>query len=122
MPFDSHAGDAELRNLRAQLGAERAAVEQWRRIAQQRSEEFAALRKRPSVRVLLGVESRLAPMAGRIRSARRRVHAAAERLALSAGALQRVGRRSSQQWRGIASTPASRAGYGTVRPRWRSRG
>jgi glycosyltransferase involved in cell wall biosynthesis len=105
MPTDPHAGDAEPRDLQLQLETERAAVEHWRRVALQRSEEFAALRSRPSVRVLLGVERRLRPMVRRVRSARRRLRAAGERLALSAAALRRVGRRRSPTYRGIEPPP-----------------
>jgi hypothetical protein len=91
MPPDAGAGDAELRHLQIQLDTERAEVEHWRRIALQRSEQFAALRHRPSVRALLAAERRLAPVAVPVGSARRRLRSAAERLALSAGALRRTG-------------------------------
>jgi glycosyltransferase involved in cell wall biosynthesis len=79
-------------DLQVELDAERAAVGHWRRVARQRSEELAALRDRPSVRVLLGVERRLEPVVSGVRSTRRRVRAAAERLALSAGALRGTAR------------------------------
>jgi glycosyltransferase involved in cell wall biosynthesis len=98
VPSDPDTGDAELRDLQTELDAERAAVEHWRRIARQRSDEFAALRNRTSVRVLLGVERRIRPVATRARSARRRVRATAERLTLTTDALrQRVGRRRSPE-------------------------
>jgi Glycosyl transferases group 1 len=96
VPSDPENDDAELRDLRVELNAERAAVEHWRRIADQRSEEFAALRKRPSVRALLGMERRIGPIVARARSARRRLGAAADRVALSAGALRMAGRRTSR--------------------------
>jgi glycosyltransferase involved in cell wall biosynthesis len=127
MASDSPAGDAEPRDLLVQLEAERAAVEHWRRVALQRSEEFAALRSRPSVRALLRMERHLRPMAGRVRSARRRLGAAGERLALSAAALRRVGRRRSPTKRGIASPPIASSPpprrlsvvlVGTGEPRW----
>ena len=65
MPSDLGAGETELPDLRSQLDAERAAVEHWRRIALQRSEEFAALSRRPTVRALLAVERRVAPVVTR---------------------------------------------------------
>src|SRR5262245_23961136 len=76
-------------DLQVELDAERAAVGHWRRVARQRSEELAALRRRPSVRALLGVERRLEPVVSVVGSGRRRVRAVTERLALSAGALRR---------------------------------
>jgi Glycosyl transferases group 1 len=96
VPSDPHTGHGntaeELRDLRMELDAEQAAVEHWRRIARQRTDDFAALRNRTSVRVLLGLERRVGPVAARAGSARHRVGAAAERLALTADAL-RPGRR-----------------------------
>jgi hypothetical protein len=83
------ARDAEMPELRAQLDAERAATEHWRRIANQRSEEFAALRHRPSVRVLLAAERRLAPLAGWVGEFGSRLRSATERLTLAMGALRR---------------------------------
>jgi glycosyltransferase involved in cell wall biosynthesis len=105
VPSKPETGDTELRDLRMELDAERASVEHWRRIARQRSEEFAALRNRPSVRVLLGVERRLGPIVARFASARRRLGAAAERVALGAGALRRADRRSPADPRVPASAP-----------------
>ncbi|MGH9227212.1 MAG: hypothetical protein ACRD07_00515, partial [Acidimicrobiales bacterium] len=85
MPSDPDRPDAvaaeQLRDLRTELDAERAAVENWRRIARQRSEDLAALSDRTSVRALLGVERRVRPVATRARSAGRRMASAAERLA-----------------------------------------
>jgi hypothetical protein len=89
---DPCASDA-VRDLQAELDAERAAVGHWRRIAEQRSEQFAALRRRPPVRALLAAERRLAPIAERVGSAGRRLGSAAEQLALTAGALRRIGPR-----------------------------
>src|SRR5919106_394120 len=91
MPPEADAGDAEVRDLQTRLDAERAAVEHWRRIALQRSEQFAALRHRPSVRALLAAERRLAPIVAPVGSTRRHLRHAGERLALSAGALRRIG-------------------------------
>src|ERR687892_2066754 len=88
MPPEADAGDAEVRDLQTRLDAERAAVEHWRRIALQRSEQFAALRHRPSVRALLAAERRLAPIVAPVGSTRRHLRHAGERLALSAGALR----------------------------------
>jgi hypothetical protein len=86
-----------VRCLEVQLEAERAAVQHWRRVAMQRSEEWAMLRDRPSVRVLLGIERRLGPMRLRAGSALRWLHLGGERLALTAGALPRTGRRRAPE-------------------------
>jgi hypothetical protein len=126
VPSEPDTGDADLRDLRMELDAERASVMHWRRIAQQRSEEFAALRNRPSVRALVGVESRLAPVVARFVSARRRLRAGGERLALGAGALRRVGRRRSAGAGVQASAPTAPSGLTSValvvvgadEPRW----
>jgi Glycosyl transferases group 1 len=93
MPSDPGAGEAELPDLRIELEAGRAAVEHWRRVALQRSEEFATLSRRPMVRALLAVERRVAPVMTRAGSARRRLRVGAERLALSTSALRRTARR-----------------------------
>jgi Glycosyl transferases group 1 len=95
MGHDPDTSGAEARELRVQLDAERAAVAYWRRVALQRSEEFAALRHRPIVRALLAVERRLVPVLARARTARRSVRSGAERLALGAGGLRRAARRPS---------------------------
>jgi hypothetical protein len=96
-PRTGHGNTAEdlrdLRDVRLELDAERAAVEHWRRIARRRTDDYAALRNRTSVRLLLGLERRARPVVARAGSARRRVGAAAERLALTAGALGRGRRR-----------------------------
>jgi Glycosyl transferases group 1 len=98
-------------DLEAELDAERAAVEHWRRIALKREREFAALSQRPAVRALLAAERHLAPIATRARSARRRLRSAVERLALSAGALRRVGRRClPEPWEGSAASGGPDAG------------
>jgi glycosyltransferase involved in cell wall biosynthesis len=94
MPQHGDTSDAELRDLEAELDAERAAVQHWRRIAEQRSAEFAALRDRSSVRALLAAERRLAPAVSGAGSAWRRVRSAAERLSLHADAWRRGVRRS----------------------------
>ena len=54
-------------DLEAELEAERAATEHWRRLAEQRSAEFAALRHRPVVRAALSVERRLGPARAKAR-------------------------------------------------------
>jgi hypothetical protein len=82
-------------DLRAELEAERAAVDHWRRVAHQRSAEYTALRDRIAVRALLSVERRLAPVALGMRSAGRRLRSGAERATLAAGALHRAGRRQA---------------------------
>jgi hypothetical protein len=83
------APESEIPELQAQLEAERAAAEHWRRIANQRSEEFAALRHRLSVRALLAAERRLATVGARVGVAGNRLRSAAGRLALTVGALRR---------------------------------
>jgi hypothetical protein len=89
-------GGDEPSHLEVELEAARAAVEHWRRVVLQRSEDFAALIQRPTVRALLAAERHLAPIATRARTARRRMRSAVERLALSAAALRRAGRRRSR--------------------------
>jgi glycosyltransferase involved in cell wall biosynthesis len=95
MPPEPDTGDAEVRDLRMRLDAEQAAADHWRRIALQRSEEFATLAHRPAVRALVAVERRVAPIGARARFAGRGLKAAAERVALGAGAVRRIGRRRS---------------------------
>jgi hypothetical protein len=63
MPSHPAARDSEMAELRAELHAERAGAEHWRRLANQRSEELAAMRRRLSVRALLSAERRMAPLA-----------------------------------------------------------
>ena len=106
MPPDPRSGGPDLREQQIQLEVERAALEHWRRVAQQRSEEYSALRGRPSVRALLALERRAAPVVAHVGSARRRLQSAAERLALSAGALRRFGHQRSPQGLEI-SAPAA---------------
>jgi Glycosyl transferases group 1 len=93
MPPERDHTAGEPCDLRQRLDAERAAVEHWRRVALQREEQFGALMQRPAVRLLLGVERRIAPVVTRAGSVVRRLRARAKRLALSASALHRVGRR-----------------------------
>jgi len=107
MPSERDVDAAELDDLRTQLEAERAAIKHWRRVAVQRSADFSALRHRTSVRVLLGAERRVDPIVTAIGSARRRVASAAERVALSTGALLRAGRRPSQEWERRRATPTA---------------
>jgi Glycosyl transferases group 1 len=92
MGADSDARHASRLDLRAELAAERAALEHWRRIAVQRSEAYAALGQRPSVRALLAAERRIAPVVARVASSGRHLRAGLERVALSAGALRQIGR------------------------------
>jgi hypothetical protein len=93
MPSDARAAKAELHDMRVQLDAERAAVEHWRRVALQRSDEFAALSRRPAVRAVLAAERRIAPIVTGASSAGRRLRVGVERLVLGASALRRAGRR-----------------------------
>jgi glycosyltransferase involved in cell wall biosynthesis len=87
MPFHPPARDSEVAELRAELDAERTGAEHWRRLANQRSEELAALRHRLSVRALLSAERRMAPLAAWVGAAGSRMRSAAGRLALTADAL-----------------------------------
>jgi glycosyltransferase involved in cell wall biosynthesis len=105
VPSDPDSGDAEVRDLRVQLDAERASVEHWRRVARQRSEELAALGSRTSVRALLSMERRIVPTVARARSARRHLVSAAARLVLVAGAVRRLGRRPPPDLR-VPSPPS----------------
>jgi glycosyltransferase involved in cell wall biosynthesis len=93
MPSEPDDAAAKLRDLRQRLDAEQSAVEHWRRIALHREDQYATLIGRPLVRALLAAERRAAPVAARFRSTGRRLRAGAERVALSAGALGRTGRR-----------------------------
>jgi glycosyltransferase involved in cell wall biosynthesis len=95
-------------DLHQRLDAERAAVEHWRRVALQREEQFSALIRRPAVRLLLAAERRIGPVVTRAGSGGRRLRARAERLALSASALHRVGRRPALEL-SVAPTPAASA-------------
>jgi glycosyltransferase involved in cell wall biosynthesis len=90
---DADDGADDPSDLRAELAAERAAVEHWRRVAHQREAEHAALSGRLAVRVLLAVERHAGPLAADARSVGTRVRHGIERVALSAGALRRQGRR-----------------------------
>jgi len=126
VPADPPFSDAELRDLQVELNAERAAVTHWRRVALQRSEEFAALGHRPTVRALLAVERRLAPIMARAGTARRSLRSAAERLALGAGGLRRTRRRPSPArlarfGSAVESAPPRRVVIvvvGSIDPRW----
>jgi glycosyltransferase involved in cell wall biosynthesis len=108
MPPEPDHAASEVCDPRQRLEAERAAVEHWRRIALQREEQFSALTRRPVVRVLLGVERRIAPVLTRAGAVGRRIHAAGERLALGASALRRVGRRPALE-RPVAPAPVGSA-------------
>jgi glycosyltransferase involved in cell wall biosynthesis len=94
-PMASGSDDAAVDppELCQRLEAERAAVEHWRRVAQQREEQFEALNRRPIVWALLAGERRVAPVAARARTAGRWLRLGAERVTLCAGALRRAGRR-----------------------------
>ena len=83
-PIQSEPGG---RDLRAELDAERAATDHWRRVARQRSADFAELRHRPIVRAVLALERRLVPVRRPIAAATGRLRALVERLALAITAL-----------------------------------
>jgi glycosyltransferase involved in cell wall biosynthesis len=125
MSPDARSG-GEVRDLQIELEAERAAVEHWRRVALQRSEDYGALGGRPSVRALLALERRAAPITACVASARRRLRSAGERLALNAGGLWHVGRRRSppgvdRSARGAAPVLVRRLAIvvvGPVDPEW----
>jgi hypothetical protein len=120
MPPDTDAAADDLSELRQRLEAERAAVEQWRRVALQREAQFAALNRRPAVRALLAVERRIAPLVVRAGYVGRELRLGAERLVLSAGALRRAGcRRSPTRPAGAhsaASAPSRRMAIVVVGP------
>ncbi len=88
-PAGSHRPD-----VRAELEAERAASAHWRRIADQRSSEYTALRHRNFVRAGLRVERALAPIGPIARAVAHAARAQADRLSLSAAS---VGRRPGVQ-------------------------
>ena len=75
------------RDLRAELEAERAATDHWRRVARQRSADFAELRHRPIVRAVLALERRLVLVRGPIAAVTGRLRALVARLALAITAL-----------------------------------
>jgi Glycosyl transferases group 1 len=103
VPSDPSARDPEVTELRAELDAERAGAEHWRRLAKQRSEELAALRHRLSIRALLSAERRLAPLAARVGAAGSRMRSAVARLALTADALRWSG--ASSETLAVPSPP-----------------
>lgn len=79
------------RDLEAELAAERASVDEWRRVARQRSAEYSGLAHRPVVRAALAVERRFLPVRRLIGGATRRLHAALDHLMLIVSALGRRG-------------------------------
>ncbi len=86
MPPGPTPGEPVERDLEAELDAERAATDHWRRVARQRSAEYAELRHRTSIRALLAAERRLAPLRQPIAAAMERAEARAARIALRARA------------------------------------
>jgi len=78
---------AEDGDLRRQLEAERAASAHWRRVATQRSIDYAALRHRTFVRAVLAVERRLAPAREPVETLIGRGRALGGRTLLAAGGL-----------------------------------
>ena len=73
-------------DLEAELEAERAATEHWRRLAEQRSAELAAVRHRPIVRAVLSLERRLGPARAQARAAAARIRPVAHRAVLAVSA------------------------------------
>lgn len=73
--------------LRRALEAERAGAEHWRDVARRREAALAELKGRTSVRVLLGVERRLAPARAGVRRGVDGVRRRASGVAVAAGAL-----------------------------------
>ncbi len=84
-PSDREPGD---RDLRAELEAERAATDHWRRVARQRSAAFAELRHRPTVRAVLALERRLGFVRHPVATALARLRALSERTRLALGAVR----------------------------------
>jgi Glycosyl transferases group 1 len=89
MPPGPTPRESVARDLEAELAAERASTDHWRRVARQRADAYAALRHRRSVRTLLGVERRLAPLRRPLAAARDRVGADLDRWTLAAAAATR---------------------------------
>jgi len=88
MPSESSDHDAAAsRDVEAELAAERAASAYWRTVARKREADYAKLRRRPSVRVLLGVEWRLLRLRPAIAAVLERGHAFVDRLVLATNAL-----------------------------------
>jgi len=123
---DEDGGDGDVRDLQDRLEAEKAAAEHWQRVARQRSEQYATLIERPVVRALLAGERHLRPILARTADAGRRVRAAAERLALGAGAVRRIGRRHSPdrvvgptpEWDGSQARRVALVVVGDANPAW----
>lgn len=95
------------RDLDAELEAERAATDHWRRIARQRSTEYAALRHRPAIRALLAVDWRLDAVRDRVLPQSEWLHALGERFVLSTSAFGR--RRAHDPMGALSSIPAPEA-------------
>lgn len=91
-PGRSH-GEPEHRNLQAELEAERAATDHWRRLARQRSVAFAELRHRPAVRVVLALERRLGVIRRPLATTRASLRELTDRLSLIVAAVGRRPRR-----------------------------
>jgi Glycosyl transferases group 1 len=103
------AGEPEDLDLQAELDAERAATDYWRRLARQRTSEFAALRRRKAVRAALALERRLAPLRTPVSNAARRFRRRADRAALAAGAaVHRPGPSAEALAASVGRTPAPR--------------
>ena len=89
-----------------QLAAERAATDHWRRVARQRSADYAALRHRPFVRVVLALERRLAPARRPFSSFWARLRAVRDQLVLAGASLRRRPPERSHLEARLAQLPA----------------
>jgi hypothetical protein len=112
MAPDEDDGGVNVPDLGVRFEAQRAAAEELRRIALQRSREYAALSQRPAVGALLAGERRLVPIRARAVAAHRWFRAATEGASLGAGALRRIGRRPSPD---RLAEPASAGDEGCAR-------
>ena len=102
-------GEPSADDLAAELDAERAAVDHWRRVAQQRTAEYAELRHRPVVRAVLAADRRTAPARARTAVGLRRLRTAGARAALTAsGVRHRLFDRGSPNT-GLRADPAGEA-------------
>ena len=87
----------EAAELRAALAAERAGVEHWRRVARQREAALAEVKGRTSVRAVLSLDRRTAPLRGWVRGAIDRSAAGLDRVRLATGALGARPSRATRQ-------------------------
>jgi len=115
MPPGPTPGEPAGRDLQAELDAERAATDHWRRVARQRTAAFAELRHRPSVRGLLAIERRLQPVRRPIVAASVSLRARVDRLTLAAAVFgRRPEQRLSELQSALGLLPAPVAELGRV--------